>query len=260
MLAFIGKDNKKKKNNNFDRFNLKCLINRAGINNNKKVKMKKVNLILIAAVVSVMMVTSCGGGVSNEASTSNEVSIGEQVWMNENLNADKFRNGDPIPHAKTNEEWEKAGKNGQPAWCYYDNNPDHEDRYGKLYNWYAVNDPRGLAPEGWKIPSDEDWSRLTDFLGGQIVASEKMKFTDFWADKDGKPGHGTNESGFSGLPGGARGRDGTFSLVGEGGYWWSSTEDNIDIAWYRHLYYDVGPVYWDGSFKGSGLSVRCLRE
>lgn len=222
--------------------------------------MKKISLILSAVVMTAMMLSSWGGGASKEEGVSKEVTIGKQVWMTQNLNVDKFRNGDPIPEAKTNEEWRKAGENGEPAWCYYNNNPDNGDRYGKLYNWYAVNDPRGLAPEGWKIPSDEEWSRLADFLGGQSVAGTKMKSTDFWADYGGKPGNGTNESGFSGLPGGFRYFNGTFYSIGEGGLWWSSTEDDSNGAWYRFLNSIDGFVNRDGSRKENGLSVRCLRD
>ncbi len=182
--------------------------------------------------------------------------IGNQVWMSRNLDVDRFRNGDPIPEAKTYEEWKKAGQNGQPAWCYHNNNPDNGDRYGKLYNWFAVNDPRGLAPEGWKIPSDEDWTRLTDFLGGESVAGKKMKSTEFWADS----GNGTNESGFSGLPGGARSKSGTFYSIGKFGFWWSSTESFTDLAWFRYLYYNDGYVTSYYNYKSNGFSVRCLRD
>ena len=86
--------------------------------------------------------------------TASSVKIGSQVWATENLNVDRFRNGDPIPQAKTAEEWQNAGNNQQPAWCYYNNDPKNGESYGKLYNWYAVNDRRGLAPQGWHIPSD----------------------------------------------------------------------------------------------------------
>jgi|SRR5690554_1333320 len=216
--------------------------------------MKKISLILSAVVMTAMMLSSCGGGASKE------VTIGKQVWMTQNLNVDKFRNGDPIPEAKTKEEWRKAGENGEPAWSYYNNNPDNGDRYGKLYNWYAVNDPRGLAPEGWKIPSDEEWSRLVDFLGGQSVAGTKMKSTDFWADYEGKSGNGTNESGFSGLPGGYRNIFGAFFDIGEYGDWWSSTEYIAGTAWSRNLVYDNGNVSRNGTIKKSGFSVRCLRD
>lgn len=216
--------------------------------------MKKAILILSAVVMTAMMLSSWGGGASKE------VTIGKQVWMTQNLNVDKFRNGDPIPEAKTDEEWSKAGENGEPAWSYYNNNPDNGDRYGKLYNWYAVNDPRGLAPEGWKIPSDEEWSRLADFLGGESVAGTKMKSTDFWADYEGKSGNGTNESGFSGLPGGNRGGNGTFANVGKTGGWWSSTEDDTYVAWARSLSYNYGGVFRLDGGKDYGFSVRCLRD
>ena len=214
--------------------------------------MKKV--ILSAVMMTAMMLSSGGGGASKE------VTIGKQVWMTQNLNVDKFRNGDPIPEAKTEEEWTKAGYYGEPAWCYYNNNPDNGDRYGKLYNWYAVHDPRGLAPEGWKIPSDKDWSRLTAFLGGGSVAGTKMKSTDFWAHNDGESGNGTNESGFSGLPGGLRDIFGAFLDIGKGGYWWSSSKFASDSAWYRTLYYDDGDVNRDYFSNIIGFSVRCLRD
>lgn len=222
--------------------------------------MKKISLILSAVVMTAMMLSSWGGSASKEEGASKEVTIGKQVWMTQNLNVDKFRNGDPIPEAKTNEEWRKAGENGEPAWCYYNNNPDNGDRYGKLYNWYAVNDPRGLAPEGWKIPSDEEWSRLADFLGGEWVAGTKMKSTDFGADYEGKSGNGTNESGFSGLPGGLRSNGGTFYNIGKNGYWWSSSEDDTDNAWLRYLGYHYGDVFRGLNDKGLGFSVRCLRD
>lgn len=123
-----------------------------------------------------------------------------------------------------------------------------------------MNDSRGLAPEGWKIPSDEDWSRLTDFLGGESVASTKMKSTDFWADNDGESGNGTNESSFSGLPGGDRANGGTFGTIGKLGTWWSSTEDGTIDAWGRALNYGNGDVGSGSNYEGSGFSVRCLRD
>jgi len=188
------------------------------------------------------------------------VTIGAQVWMTKNLDVATFRNGDPIPQAKTNEEWVKAGDNQQPAWCYYDNDPANGAKYGKLYNWYAVNDSRGLAPVGYHIPSDDEWKILTDFLGGEEVAGTKMKSTDFWADFGGDSGNGTNESGFSGLPGGNRYVKGSFNSIGEHGIWWSSTEKGTDYALYCDLWYRVGRVYRYGYNKQYGLSVRCLRD
>ena len=211
--------------------------------------MKKVSLILSAVVMIAMMLSPC------VTVAQDEVTIGNEVWMVENLNVDKFRNGDPIPEAKTDEEWEKACKNKQPAWCYYDNDPANGAKYGKLYNWYAVNDPRGLAPVGYHIPTDEEWTVLTDYFFGEDVAGEKMKSTSGW----GESGNGTNESGFSGHPGGIRGVSGTFFLIGWNGYWWSSTELVSSIAWGRRLDYDGGSVYRDAFDKTMGFSVRCLR-
>lgn len=103
------------------------------------------------------------------------VKIGTQTWMAENLNVDRFRNGDLIPQAKSDEEWKAAGENGKPAWCFYDNNPKNGEKFGKLYNWYTVSDPRGLAPKGWHIPSDKEWTVLTEYLGGGEKAGAKMK-------------------------------------------------------------------------------------
>lgn len=224
--------------------------------------MKKASLILRAVVMIAMMLSSCGEGASNEESASNqegasnEVTIGKQVWMSQNLNVDKFRNGDPIPHVETNGEWKKAGKNKQPAWCYYDNDPANGAKYGKLYNWYAVNDPRGLAPVGYHIPTDEEWTVLTDYLGGEDVVGEKMKSTSGWAES----GNGTNESGFSGLPGGFRFSNGPFLNIGKNTQWWSSIEDSRNLAWARNLYYLDGNILRHNSFKGGGMSVRCLRD
>jgi uncharacterized protein (TIGR02145 family) len=101
--------------------------------------------------------------------------FGNQEWMTKNLDVDRFRNGDLIPHAESNEEWKKAGDDEQPAWCYYDNDPENGKKYGKLYNWYAVNDPRGLVPEGWHITSQKEWTSLVEFLGGFEIAGLKMK-------------------------------------------------------------------------------------
>jgi uncharacterized protein (TIGR02145 family) len=102
--------------------------------------------------------------------------------MTRNLDVDRFRNGDLIPHIESDEEWIKAGENGQPAWYYYDNDPEYEKKYGKLYNWYAVNDPRGLASKGWRVPSNEEWTTLINFLGGKEVAGHKMKSDNGWND------------------------------------------------------------------------------
>ena len=213
--------------------------------------MNKIKLFGVA-LMAVMFLASCGGG---GGSSTKKVSIGNQVWMAENLNVDKFRNGDTIPHAKTNEEWEKAEENKQPAWCYYDNDLANGTKYGKLYNWYAVNDSRGLAPQGFHIPSDQEWTQLTEHLGGATTAGTKMKSKNGWNDEC----EGSNESGFSGLPGGSRYGDGEFDEIGDDGSWWSSTEDDDFDAWIRYLDYDdeVSRDYYN---KEDGFSVRCLKD
>ena len=138
----------------------------------------------------------------------NSVRIGKQVWSSENLNTAEFSNGDKISEAKTNEEWQTMGEQGKSAWCYYDNDPANGIKYGKLYNWYAVADPRGLCPAGWHVPSDGEWTQLSNTLGGDNNAGSKMKSASGWD----QGGNGANSSGFSGLPGGYRYSNGTVRL------------------------------------------------
>ena len=186
----------------------------------------------------------------------NSVKIGNQIWMTENLNIGRFQNGDIIPEAKTAEEWKAAGNTKRPAWCYYHNDPKNGDKYGKLYNWYAVKDTRGLAPEGWHVPSDAEWTVLSTFLGGKDVAGKKMKSTSGWDDN----GNGTNSSGFSGLPGGYRSYYGDFANVGGSGHWWSTSESYETAAWSRRLSYYYSDLIRDDYSKNYGFSVRCVRD
>jgi len=185
------------------------------------------------------------------------VTIGTQFWMTKNLDVSAFRNGDPIPQAKSNKEWQEAGENKQPVWCYYYNDPGNGAKYGRLFNWYAVNDSRGLAPKGWHVPSDEEWSKLIAHLGGDAVAGGKMKSTTEW----GEPNEdASNSSGFSGLPGGIRNYDGSFDHIGEFGEWWSSAECNTNNAYHIDMRYIYGFAPWCWDNKGNGYSVRCLRD
>jgi uncharacterized protein (TIGR02145 family) len=184
------------------------------------------------------------------------IRIGKQNWMGVNLDVAKFRNGDLVPEARTNEAWMNAGNAGQPAWCYYENKPENGLAYGKLYNWYAINDPRGLAPSGWHIPTDAEWRETTLFLGGEDAAGTKMKTPAGWTHD----GNGTNESGFSGLPAGSRDRYGEFVYVGRIAYWWTSTSYDLDFAWYRVI--DESPyyVYRTNFYKQNGYSLRCIKD
>jgi uncharacterized protein (TIGR02145 family) len=144
----------------------------------------------------------------------------EKVWMRKNLDVRTYRNGDKIPHVKSKAIWDTLTTG---AWCWYNNDSATGAAYGKLYNWYAVNDPRGLAPTGWHVPSDAEWDTLSTFLGGDGYAGGKMKETGttHWWDPN---ADATNSSGFTALPGGTRYYLGEFFDAGGYGYWWSSTE------------------------------------
>ncbi|HKK40861.1 MAG TPA: fibrobacter succinogenes major paralogous domain-containing protein [Bacteroidales bacterium] len=183
------------------------------------------------------------------------VIIGTQKWASANLDVITFRNGDTIQEARTNAEWVAAGKAGKPAWCYYNNDTVAGKRYGKLYNWYAVNDPRGLAPEGWKIPGNEDWFKLVSSLGGSQVAGLKMKSTTGWNDGN----NGTNESDFAGLPGGYRVENGSFINAGKIGIWWSSAASHSSNAFDYYLFMSTG-LGRSTNQASRGESVRCLMK
>jgi uncharacterized protein (TIGR02145 family) len=203
--------------------------------------------------------SSAWAGLSTSASTAvflPTIVIGTQQWQAKNLDVAFYRNGDPIPQVTDPTAW-AALTTG--AWCYYNNDSTQGNKYGKLYNWYAVNDPRGLAPQGWHIPSDAEWTILETTLGGSSVAGGKMKEAGMlnWAIPN---TGGNNNSGFGGLPGGNRYGDGTFGAVGDFGFWWSSTETNAPSAWCRFLDYGNGRVNRANTNKQYGFSVRCLRD
>ena len=225
--------------------------------------MKKLQLkIWIILAISFTFLNSCSK--SDSPATVNPpvvpnagtVAIGSQTWMLKNLDVDHYRNGDVIPQVTDPSAW-AALTTG--AWCYYNNDSANGPVYGKLYNWYAVNDPRGLAPTGYHVPSDAEWTTLTTFLGGESVAGDKMKATTLWMPWSGITN--TNSSGFTGLPGGYRDDYGTFFVsVGSIGYWWSSSVYSATDAWFRTLYFSTSDAGRGGNYKELGLSVRCLRD
>jgi uncharacterized protein (TIGR02145 family) len=190
-----------------------------------------------------------------KAKDEGTVRIDTQTWAIANLNVSTFRNGDSIPEARTNKEWVAAGESGKPAWCYYNNDPASGPKYGKLYNWYAVNDPRGLAPEGWTLPGDADWSALSHFLGGQAAAGTKMKTTSGWTEGY----NGTNESGFTGFPSGYRVENGSFVNLGSIGTWWSTNESKTLEA-SDHYLARSSSLTRGSNPKQRGESVRCLKK
>jgi uncharacterized protein (TIGR02145 family) len=184
------------------------------------------------------------------------VQIGNQLWMAENLKTYTYSNGEPIPNISNQKEWsnDKTG-----AWSNYNNLTMFDDIYGKLYNWYAVADNRNVCPIGWHVPTDADWTILSDFLGGYQVAGGKMKSTGI--SKWEKPNkRATNESEFSGLPAGSRYRKGAFGAIGKYSYFWSSTEINSIVSNGRFLYFGNRKLYKNIDNKRSGFSVRCLRD
>ena len=182
------------------------------------------------------------------------VNIGNQRWMTDNLNVSHFRNGDPIPQALTNAEWILAGEEGKPAWCYYDSDPNNALSYGKLYNWYAVEDPRGLEPEGWRVPSAREWADLIDYLEGYDTAGKKLKSINGW-DLD---GNGDNSSKFDGLPGGGRLVNGEFASLGSAGIWWASTKNSAITSYAFNLNSSDSKVLRGTFGMATGLSVRAL--
>lgn len=191
-----------------------------------------------------------------------ETKIGRQVWMRENLRVDTFRNGDPIKHAQSPEAWAEALRREEPAWCFYDNDPDNDWYYGRIYNYYAVMDKRCLCPNGWYIPSDGEWTELEKFLGGPRVAGGSLKSTLM------KPADGGWESpnekavddvGFGARPGGLRAKDGTFYNAGLTGMWWTSTVNLSKMSWYREVNFFSGRLYRTFNYREDAFSVRCLK-
>ena len=183
-----------------------------------------------------------------------DVKIGSQIWIAHNLDGTTFRNGDRILEAKTDEEWKKASDNKQPAFCSYNNDRNISDGYGFLYNWYAINDPRGLAPEGYHIPSNNEWEILSNFLG-KDKAGNKMKEKSGWMNN----GNGSNSSNFHGQPGGKRVETGLFYNFGDTGYYWTSSENSYGYI-RRYISSESDELKGFHTYAAEGCSVRCIRD
>jgi len=206
------------------------------MNFNYILNIKQIIIILLIITINI----KCGNDKIEEPQTSispinkvdiltigsyKAIKIGEQIWMLENLNVKTFKNGDTITHLKRKDDsykWEYNNKNKTPFCCFYKDNAFFGKKYGKLYNWYAVNDPRGLAPQGWHIPSREEWLQLNNFIGdnNSIILKSKKEWN---INKRGQNMNGTNKSGFNAIPGGFREQSALFSNVGYSAYWWSSS-------------------------------------
>jgi uncharacterized protein (TIGR02145 family) len=194
---------------------------------------------------------------SESAIPPSTVLIGKQIWQTINLNVSKFRDGSSIPKVTDANSWMTLAT---PAYCYYNNDSlTNAATYGKLYNWAAVNDKRGLCPTGWHVPSLNDWKILETTLGGANVAGGKMK--EVGNKQWDNPNVGaSNSSGFKGLPGGYRFFNGKFSSINSYGLWWSSTEVDGSNAWYKYLFNGMSSLISSSNFKQYGFSVRCMKD
>jgi uncharacterized protein (TIGR02145 family) len=197
-----------------------------------------------------------------------QVQIGEQIWMTRNLDVEVYRNGDTIPQITDPEEWINADEG---AWCYYENEEEHGKNFGKLYNWYAVNDPRGLAPEGWRVASDDDWKELEIFLGlseddvddwAYRGLNEGGKLKDTKSAYWNLPNIGaTNEYNFDALPAGYRSdQTGEFKSLYNGCAWWTSSSYTFTGVIGRGLHMNEAGISRFNFGKYAGFSVRCIKD
>ena len=207
--------------------------------------------------------TNCSGDITSVTDIDGNVypvvEIGNQCWTKENLKTTRYADGSVIPNVTDSAQWIGLTT---AAWANFDNSPANDVTYGKLYNWYTVADPRNVCPAGWHVPTDAEWITLTGFLGGEPVAGDKMKTTTGWQAPN---TDATNESGFSGLPGGIRyWHNGTFNSVGYSGGWWGSSEYGTSkfglSGWMCFLFYNISIATCGWTSKQNAYSVRCLRD
>jgi uncharacterized protein (TIGR02145 family) len=225
----------------------------------------KLKTIKTSMLICVILLITGNSGIQAQTmkvasgTPTGSVKLGIQEWAASNLNVSTFRNGEMIMEAKTTEEWIKAGAEGKPAWCYYDNDPQNAIKYGKLYNWYAINDPRGLAPLGWHIPQNSDWMMLVKNLLGVDYAGLKLKSTVGWKSKN-----GSDKIGFKALPGGVRDEKGAFEMIGRVGQWWSNSVP-VEVKKSNQIFSvklndNSVEVSYIKVNKEVGLSVRCIKD
>ena len=196
---------------------------------------------------------SCGEAITYAGLGYSTVQIGDQCWFAENLRTTTYLNGDAIPQNLNDADWSSTTSG---AMAFYQNDLTSQVAYGGLYNWYAVDDARGLCPSGWHVPTDGEWTVMTDHLGGEGIAGSQMKAVYGWSNGD----NGTNSSGFSGFAGGYRDYlNGNFFLAGNHAYWWSSSPNGSN-AWYRNLNSSGEYVSRSNNDPRFGFSVRCVRD
>lgn len=220
-------------------------------------------LLLVTALIGFTACKNNSGSAGKikdvDGNTYRTVRIGEQVWMAENLKATHLKDGSPIRAVENYDEWSSLSL---PAYCWYNNDISFRETYGALYNWFVVETGK-LCPEGWHVPTDEDWIELETYYGGAILAGGSLKAsgTEFWKT----PNEGANKTDvFLALPGGYRSYTGTFNLWRIAGYWWSSTEKNWYAAdsrvLYRNLNYNARNMVRDIAEQTNGFSVRCVKD
>jgi uncharacterized protein (TIGR02145 family) len=181
------------------------------------------------------------------------IQIGNQTWMQENLDVERFRNGDLIPKVSDFEEWRKSYENEQPAWCYYENDSILGQKHGKLYNWYAVTDPRGLSPVGFHVPNKDEWEILFNTFKDTALTNG----IDFWSN-DVENDH----KGFRAIPSGGRFEEAAvefFYYLNKEAWWWTTTEMDQHMAFCvsYHVNYDAQISDY---YKDTGMSVRCMKD
>ena len=184
------------------------------------------------------------------------VTIGSQIWMVENLRTTRYRDSTSIPLVESSTTWSNQVV---PGYCWYnDDEALNKNRYGALYNWYAVSSGK-LCPVGWHVPSDAEWIKLTDQMGGESLAGGKLKEigTSHWKNPN---VDATNVTGYTALPGGYRTNIGEYVNIGNYGNWWSTTSVITNVANYRYIYFGNGAVTKSFVNQKYGLSVRCLKN
>jgi uncharacterized protein (TIGR02145 family) len=229
-------------------------------NYNSITKTVKINVTHVATIGAIIFNPNLSYGTVTDidGNVYKTITIDTKTWMAQNLRTTRFRNGDSIPQVKDNTEWSNLTTG---AYCNYNNtvNSDIIAVYGRLYNGYVISDSRNIAPAGWHVARDDEWTALTDHAGGEDVAGGKLKETGttHWLD----PNYGsTNESGFTALPAGYRTFYGESEDAGFSGSWWSSTVFNTSDVWMQGMFYSSGITYRDHYAKVNGFSVRCVKD
>jgi uncharacterized protein (TIGR02145 family) len=186
----------------------------------------------------------------------NTVKIGDRIWMKENLRTTRFNDGTPIKLVTDSTAWASMRT---PAYCWYNNDPEsYKDLYGALYNGFTASSSK-ICPQYWHVPGDAEWTALTQLLGGEKIAGGKLKESgyDYWVSPNVAA---SNETGFSGIPGGVRYSDGIFHDFGFGSYYWTSTESSAGRYWFRYMDYEYSDLFRFNNTGSIGFSIRCVRD